>query len=75
MFGMSPELDIAVLLCDSLSENETILIQGAKIIGDYSGYGLDLKYKSTCDQKWNWNHRFIVTMDALSFAVDDSFCR
>jgi hypothetical protein len=62
-------------------DNESFVIQGAQKIADYSGYGLDLKFRELisvekCSEIADpkiWRERFIVAIDALPFPEGDPF--
>uniref|UniRef100_A0A6B2L7R9 PARG catalytic Macro domain-containing protein n=1 Tax=Arcella intermedia TaxID=1963864 RepID=A0A6B2L7R9_9EUKA len=74
LLGMSPESHVIVLIADELTDRETILLQGITKIAKHSGFGLDLKYEGIADP-WDWNRRFIIAMDAMSFPDPDPFSR
>jgi hypothetical protein len=59
---------ITKLLCQTLRDNEAIVVQGAKKINNYSGYSYNFKFKGTyfddnhCPEK-----SCIVAIDAVDF--------
>eukprot|EP01130_Rhizamoeba_saxonica_P004151 TRINITY_DN1709_c0_g1_i2.p1 TRINITY_DN1709_c0_g1~~TRINITY_DN1709_c0_g1_i2.p1 ORF type:complete len:336 (-),score=66.30 TRINITY_DN1709_c0_g1_i2:1015-2022(-) len=72
IFGMSPELAIAMLFVPTIQDDETIYMKGAQLIGLYTGYGTSLKYAGRCtNTNQNWSERIVVAMDALPFDEND----
>ena len=71
MIGMSPELCIIPLIADTLAENETLVVQGARRVGDHHGYGLDMVFTGVHGVERRWSERYIVAMDATNFAWED----
>lgn len=65
VFGMSPELCVAMLFTPTLNDNEAIVIRGAEIIGRYSGFGREVKFVGPWNEAWDWEQRCLVAMDAL----------
>eukprot|EP01125_Pyxidicula_operculata_P019623 TRINITY_DN7121_c2_g2_i1.p1 TRINITY_DN7121_c2_g2~~TRINITY_DN7121_c2_g2_i1.p1 ORF type:complete len:471 (+),score=63.64 TRINITY_DN7121_c2_g2_i1:75-1487(+) len=78
LLGMSPETHVVALICPTLYSNQSLFIIGARRFGDYSGYGLDLKYKDfdvLNQTNIDWNKRVIVAMDAKCYSEPDPFDR
>ena len=72
LFGMSPEMCVARLFCDTLADNESFVITGAHRIGQHSGYGFDLVYQGQFVEDWDWKSRVVLAIDALPFETDSS---
>lgn len=71
IFGSSPELCIAMLFCDTLTDSEAICIIGARRVAFFDGYGLDIKVKSFLSlYNQNWSNRIVLAIDALCFSDD-----
>ena len=45
-FSINPECLVSMLLCESMLDNEAILIRGAEQFAEYSGYGFAFKFTS-----------------------------
>ena len=73
LFGASPEMCVAMLFCDTMQDDEAILIRGARQIAFYDGYGMTLKFKSLVpiDQK-PWTKRVVIAVDAMDFSAYSS---
>jgi poly(ADP-ribose) glycohydrolase len=67
LFGMSPEMCIAMLFCETMAENESITISGVKKIGTYTGYGNSVQYAGLNEHHQPW--RVILAIDAVE--LDD----
>jgi len=59
-FGFMPEMCVCVLICDSLEDEDVLVIRGARRVSNYVGYGLDVKVQGTliplCDSKPRCGH-------------------
>lgn len=71
LFGASPELCISMLFCDTMRDNEAIIISKVRRVANFNGYGFALSFNSlipidSCD----WNKREIIAIDALDFSSD-----
>jgi poly(ADP-ribose) glycohydrolase len=87
LFGSSPELCVAMLFCDTLNDNESVSITGARKVAKFDGYGLNISINSFLPQDYRkWNERTIIAIDALDFSdemqdffkkqlTSDSLCR
>jgi hypothetical protein len=62
---MSPEMCVVVLFNDILDEKDSILIQGAKIYGTYTGYGHLVKFWGPFKETRVWKERKILAIDAI----------
>lgn len=72
MFTVSPECLVGMLFSESMKNREAILIQGAEIFSEYSGYGGSFKFKSNFDDNRPEGagkvlNREIIAIDALNF--------
>ena len=56
---------VVVLFNHFLAEKDSILIQGAKIYGNYSGYGHSVKFLGPFTGSRDWTQRKILAMDAI----------
>ncbi|XP_063066067.1 poly(ADP-ribose) glycohydrolase-like [Engraulis encrasicolus] len=72
LFLMNPELIVARLFTEKLTDNECLKITGAQQYSEYVGYSRDFKWKGPHSEKlprdgWERLHRKIVAIDALNF--------
>ena len=65
LLGTSPETCVIVLFNETLEENETISITGARRYGTYAEYGWEAYFTGPCRENWNWNKRKILAIDAI----------
>ena len=72
VFGMSPEMCIAILITQTLLDNEAILIKGPEIIGRYTGIGRELKFNGPWLETRDWSQRKLVAIDAMEFDIVDA---
>ena len=72
VFGMSPEMCIAMLITQTLLDNEAILIKGPEIIGRYTGIGRELKFNGPWLETRDWSQRKLVAIDAMEFDIVDA---
>lgn len=70
LFGSSPEMCVAMLFCDSMLDNETIIIRGAQKVTKFDGYGPNVNFSSyiTFPDEFR-NERVMIAMDALDFSA------
>jgi len=69
LFGASPEMCIAMLFCDSMTDSECILIKGARKVGLFSGYGGAVQFNyCAVPLDPDRNHRLLIAIDALDFS-------
>ena len=61
LFGMTPEACPAVLITPTLGDHECVMISGVRRVGDWSGYGWDVRWHGQGDMV----PRTILCMDAL----------
>jgi poly(ADP-ribose) glycohydrolase len=75
LFGASPEMCVAMLFCDTMLDEEAIIIKGARRVGLFEGYGLNLKFKSLASiESKPWKDRCVIAIDAMDFSEHtDSF--
>ena len=71
LLGMSPEMCIVMLLAPTLSENETLLIQGARRVGQYKGVGRNVTFMGPWVEEREWSLRCVIAMDALELDMED----
>lgn len=61
LFGASPEMCIAMLFCDTMQDDEAIIIKGARKVAFFDGYGLNLKFKSLVPiELKSWQNRRVI---------------
>ncbi|KAL0478321.1 poly(ADP-ribose) glycohydrolase [Acrasis kona] len=62
LFGMNPEMCVAMLFCSTMQDDESVVISNVLRTGEYSGYGNTLQYVGPCEQS---RCRTIVAIDAM----------
>jgi poly(ADP-ribose) glycohydrolase len=63
LFGMSPEMCIAMLFSETMQDNESIMISGALRVGKYRGYGNALEFDGVVTEQPAW--RRVIAIDAV----------
>jgi poly(ADP-ribose) glycohydrolase len=72
LFGSSPEMCIAMLFCDTMRDNEAIVIRGARRVAAFLGYGTTLCFdKLVPSDSRNWNQRYVVAIDAADYSHEN----
>jgi poly(ADP-ribose) glycohydrolase len=74
-FSISPECLISRLLCQTLDDNEAVLISGSQQYAQYSGYGRNFKFTGPHVDWEVMKHNMvnqIIAFDALSYSGDHS---
>ena len=67
LLGFSPETCVVVLFNETLNDNDALLIQGAKIYGDYEFKNFEFKFLGKNNTDCNWSKRKIIAIDAYHF--------
>ncbi len=76
IFTIAPECLVGTLICEIMTDQEAILIQGAEIYSNYSGYRQDFKFAGPYHHSIPTNaskilNREIIAVDALNFKTTD----
>ena len=67
-FITRPEQLAGVLFCESMTDEEAILIQGAKMYSQYQGYSKTFAFQSS-DMSIEESKREVIAMDAIDFSA------
>jgi len=65
MFAVCPELLVSLIFCEKMMESEAILLTGAEMFSNYTGYSSQTKYAGNCEDEGIVSR---IAMDALSYA-------
>jgi len=69
LFGASPELCVAMLFCDTLAPTEAIVIQGARRVALFTGYGASVRFEALVPpEARDWSERVLLAIDAVDYS-------